>query len=142
MLDFIYIYTSHDSNSRQRSNKNRLVFRRLPTPNGQWIQTEGINPFHQYEETIRNIIQSTTPPHSLPVLTQIHSIFFYGAGCTPSLAGISAATGALIFPQTALLSRPICLERHAPSAKTRLGIACILGTGSKLLPLRRQSDYT
>ena len=47
------------------------------------VRTEGINPFHQDEGTIRRILKeqlSPQIPHGNEEVTHIH---FYGAGCTP-----------------------------------------------------------
>lgn len=95
-----------------------------------WIQTEGINPFHQSEETIRNIIQSQLLPSLSSVLTQIHSIFFYGAGCTPSLAGIVRQALSTYFPSQTIAVETDLLGAARALCKDQAGIACILGTGS------------
>ena len=95
-----------------------------------WIQTEGISPFHQSEETIRNIIQSQLLPSLSSVLTQIHSIFFYGAGCTPSLAGIVRQALSTYFPSQTIAVETDLLGAARALCKDQAGIACILGTGS------------
>ena len=96
----------------------------------QLIQTGGINPFHQSENTIREIIQTELLPPLSPVLPSIRAVFFYGAGCTPSLAGIVRKVLSQYFP-----TQPIAVESDLLGAaralcKKQPGIACILGTGS------------
>lgn len=93
------------------------------------IRTKGINPFFQSEEEIRQELAHTLLPQ-LPEGT-IHSVHFYGAGCTPEKAPVlrRAISGSLpvagnikAYSDMLAAARGLC-GREA-------GIACILGTGS------------
>lgn len=94
------------------------------------VQTEGINPFHQSAEYIRHILEDQLVPRCTVLADTCTGIFFYGAGCLPSVS--APVTEALqdLFPkahievETDLLGAARALCQHRP------GIACILGTGS------------
>ena len=94
------------------------------------VQTEGINPFHQSAEYIRHILEDQLVPRCTVPADICTGIFFYGAGCLPSVS--APVTEALqdLFPkayievETDLLGAARALCQHRP------GIACILGTGS------------
>lgn len=106
----------------------------LVTASGQYtdIFTDGINPFFQTSDAMRNSICNQLLPKIAPLLwagTLTH-IFFYGAGCTPEKKG---------FVQKALEGVFKKAEVHVESdmhgaARALLGhnagVACILGTGS------------
>ena len=95
------------------------------------VRTEGINPFHQDEGTIRRILKeqlSPQIPHGNEEVTHIH---FYGAGCTPEKS--------VSIRRILQESFPSAIEIHAESdllgaarasCGHEAGIACILGTGS------------
>ncbi len=105
----------------------------------QLIKTEGINPFHQSDEKIEEIIgnnlcsqlkdsaKSTNPETIVAAITAVH---FYGAGCLPTHTGGIQRSLQRHFPQadiqinTDLLGAARALCGHEP------GIACILGTGA------------
>lgn len=99
------------------------------------IQTQGINPFHQTEETIRRIIHDELcSPVFFNALIGKDKIegFFYGSGCTESKALLLrsllndelAACGVTFEVYNDLLG-----AARALFGKTA-GIACILGTGA------------
>ena len=97
------------------------------------IKTEGINPFHQKDEKIEEIIADSLLPQLLihcKVTSKISAVFFYGAGCLPShTEGIVHSlqkhfSQAKIEVNTDLLGAARALCGHEP------GIACILGTGA------------
>lgn len=93
------------------------------------IQTQGINPFHQSQETILAILYKELLPQ-LPV-EPIECIYFYGAGCTPQKGILlntclkkvfGEQTHTEVYNDLLGAARALCGHKH--------GIACILGTGS------------
>ncbi len=94
------------------------------------LQTQGINPFHQSPDFIRNVLQREL----LPVLegripTEIH---FYGAGCTPEGSKIVSDCLNALWPT----AKPeVCVASDLLGAaralcKHQQGIVSILGTGA------------
>ena len=99
------------------------------------IQTQGINPYHQSEEAIEEVLRTEL----LPQLTQ-HSEFniqnpiditFYGSGCANETAcnrikeaihKVLGTTDATIYSDLLGAARALCGHEE--------GIACVLGTGS------------
>ncbi|MBQ9339153.1 MAG: ATPase [Paludibacteraceae bacterium] len=106
----------------------------LMTANGQSSEffTDGINPFLQTTDAMRNTIQLQFLPqiaHLLWAGTITH-IFFYGAGCTPEKKKFVAAALQACFKKS-----EVCVESDMIGAVHGLlgseaGIACILGTGA------------
>ena len=116
----------------------------------QLIKTEGINPFHQDQDKIEDIIGNNlldqlaayhttyleqqgkgTPATDFnSFIHTIQSVYFYGAGCLPSHSGGIQHSleqhfqRAQIQINTDLLGAARALCGHKP------GIACILGTGA------------
>ncbi len=103
----------------------------LATPKGQVVQrvhTEGINPFHQSEDTIRAILQTT----DIVGDQTVSAIHFYGSGLRPEFRPLLSQ----------LLSERFHVAQDAIEAEGDLlgaaralcgqgeGIACILGTGA------------
>lgn len=97
------------------------------------IGTEGINPFHQTEEYIRNIINSSLLPkmerenictHNI---TEVH---FYGAGCLPQPAMKIRNILKEVFKEAAVEAETDLTGAARALCGNRPGIACILGTGS------------
>lgn len=99
------------------------------------IQTQGINPFHQTEETIRQILRDElcSPVFSDALIGGEKNIgFFYGSGCTEAKApwlrlllnDELAAYGVTFDVYNDLLG-----AARALFGRTE-GIACILGTGA------------
>ncbi len=93
------------------------------------IQTQGINPFHQPQETILAILYKELLPQ-LPV-EPIEYIYFYGSGCTLQKGKqLNSCLKKVFGEQTRtevysdLLGAARALCGHSS------GIACILGTGS------------
>ncbi len=89
--------------------------------------TKGINPFHQTSSDIYNSLQEQ---YSLP-LSNIHEIYFYGAGCSDfnkksivkkALNNFFKAPDIKVYSDLLAAAHSLC--QHSP------GIACILGTGS------------
>ena len=92
--------------------------------------TQGINPFHQSEVVILDILSRKLVPQ-LPSQAVVDEICFYGAGCTKEKSGIVAEALKTVFPSAIHLfvgsdmlgaARAVCLHEE--------GIACILGTGA------------
>ena len=93
------------------------------------VKTQGINPFHQDELTIREILRQELIPAldgQCPV-----DIYFYGSGVRPELEGKMSYLLNEAFPKAQhieahsdLLGAAIALCGHEE------GIACILGTGA------------
>lgn len=94
------------------------------------IQTEGINPFHQPEEKIRDIIRLQLLPALPCPASHIRAIFFYGAGCIPPQSKIISDILKKHFPLTELHVETDLLGAARALCKDQAGIACILGTGS------------
>ena len=93
------------------------------------VKTQGINPFHQDEQTIRDVLHQELIPalgNQSPV-----EIYFYGSGVRPELEAKMIRLLNEAFPQAQhieahsdLLGAAIALCGHEE------GIACILGTGA------------
>lgn len=101
------------------------------TPNhSQIVQTEGINPFHQAADKINHILHKDLLPQLPFNSSEVHEIFFYGAGCTPEKSEKLSSILTQQFPcstihvHSDLLGAARALCKHLP------GIACILGTGA------------
>ncbi len=111
--------------------------------NAQWVlvanngdcsqfKTDGINPFYQSREGMKNTIMSQLMPQIAHLLWvgPIEQVFFYGAGCTPEKKPF--VEEAL---QTSFKKAKIHVESDLVGACRALlgdkeGIACVLGTGS------------
>lgn len=111
--------------------------------NAQWVlvanngdssqfRTDGINPFYQSREGMKNTIMSQLLPQIAHLLWvgPIEQVYFYGAGCTPEKKPF--VEEAL---QTSFKKAHIHVESDLVGACKALlgdkeGIACILGTGS------------
>jgi len=101
------------------------------------FHTQGINPFHQTADVIREILRSELLPqieeegacaHSA---TDVTTVRFYGSGVRPELEPVMAQLLREAFPQAAdveahndLLGAARALCGH------NFGIACVLGTGA------------
>ena len=98
---------------------------------GKRVQTQGINPFHQNEDTIRSILKEELLPQLTSDITHLTSILFYGSGVRPELEEKMRRLLQEVFPQAEHIeahgdllgaSRALCGHQE--------GIACILGTGA------------
>lgn len=98
---------------------------------GKCIQTQGINPFHQDEDTIRHILQEELLPQLSSSYDRLTSILFYGSGVRPELEEKMRNILQDAFPHVTHIeahsdllgaARALCGENE--------GIACILGTGA------------
>ena len=98
---------------------------------GKRVQTQGINPFHQNEDTIRSILKEELLPQLTSDITHLTSILFYGSGVRPELEEKMRRLLQEVFPQAEHIeahgdllgaARALCGHQE--------GIACILGTGA------------
>lgn len=93
----------------------------------EFIQTAGINPFYQNEETIVEALEKEFKlPHK-----QFEAIYFYSAGCTnPEISQVAGNSLSQFFEsQLISVESDLMAAAHALCGDTE-GIACILGTGS------------
>lgn len=95
------------------------------------IHTQGINPFHQDEDTIRTILKDELYPKIESRISNLKSIQFYGSGVRPELEEKMCRLLKEVFPQAKHIeahgdllgaARALCGNQE--------GIACILGTGA------------
>lgn len=97
------------------------------------IKTEGINPFHQTEDYIRNIVYSSLIPTMerenicTHHITEVH---FYGAGCLPHTAMKINNILKDVFPKATIETETDLTGAARALCGKKPGIACILGTGS------------
>lgn len=96
------------------------------------LQTQGINPYHQSEEAIEEVIREELLPQ-LPETTEVSklNIIFYGSGC----ANETACNRVREAIQKVLRTNNITIHSDLLGAARALcgreeGIACVLGTGS------------
>lgn len=99
------------------------------------IYTQGINPFQQSEEEICAILQHELLPNfqlsTLNKGSQLSTLNFYGAGCTPEKAPIVACALRQVIGNTGTIHVESDMLGAARSVCQRQpGIVCILGTGS------------
>ena len=98
---------------------------------GMRMQTQGINPFHQDEDTIRGILKDELLPQLTSDIRHLTSILFYGSGVRPELEEKMIRLLAEAFPQTAHIEAHGDLLGAARAlCNNEEGIACILGTGA------------
>ena len=101
------------------------------------IQTQGINPYHQTEEAIEEVLRKELLPRlttQLSTLSPKHSslnIIYYGSGCANETA-CNRVKGALL---KVLEAKEVTVHSDLLGAARALcghdeGIACVLGTGS------------
>lgn len=98
------------------------------------FSTQGINPFHQGEDTIRDIVGKelhAAIDGAVGLLSQVSSIRFYGAGCRGEAADRLRSILLEAFPgcSDVFVGSDLMAAAHAVCG-TEEGIACILGTGA------------
>lgn len=101
------------------------------------VKTQGINPFHQPEKVIGDILSSELLPQLEPVVASISEIHFYGSGCNEANAAVMQALLARVFSDGVSASgdgvRVFVYSDLLAAARavcgTSPGIACIMGTG-------------
>lgn len=96
------------------------------------VKTQGINPCHQSEEEIRNIIRNELLPNTQSIdLAAITEVFYYGAGCaTQSICEQMAALLKEFIPNAAIAVDSDMLGAARALCGHAEGVACVLGTGS------------
>lgn len=96
------------------------------------VETQGINPCHQTEEQIVEILENELVPQVEGVdYNAVGQIFFYGAGCaTESICKEMARTLSVKFPTAAIEVDSDLVGAARALCQRSEGIACILGTGS------------
>lgn len=106
----------------------------LMAANGQVSEffTDGINPFYQTSDAIKNSISNQLLPQMARFLWvgKITNIFFYGAGCTPEKIPFLVYALQSVFKgaEVEVYSDMVGAARGLLGRKK--GVACILGTGS------------
>ena len=96
------------------------------------VKTQGINPCHQSEEEIRNIIRNELLPNTQNLdLAAITEVFYYGAGCaTQSICEQMAGILSEFFNDAAITVDSDMLGAARALCGRAEGVACVLGTGS------------
>lgn len=96
------------------------------------VKTEGINPFHQNEDYIRETINNSLLPQleTISEKSCVTEIYFYGAGCLPQPAEKIINILQAFFTETKIHAYTDLLGAARALCGRNPGIACILGTGS------------
>ncbi|MBO7436773.1 MAG: ATPase [Bacteroidaceae bacterium] len=96
------------------------------------VKTQGINPCHQSEEEIRNIIRNELLPNTQNIdLGTVSEVFYYGAGCaTESICTQMAALLKDFIPNASIAVDSDMLGAARALCGHAEGVACVLGTGS------------
>lgn len=99
------------------------------------VHTQGINPLHQSEETIRKIISEEllSELHNSSLFTSHSSacIFFYGSGCNAAYSTMLKDILTALIPTAQQINVHSDLLAAARAVcGTSYGIACIMGTGA------------
>ena len=106
----------------------------LATQSGQTEEffTDGINPFHQTSDGIKNSISNQLLPQisHLMWVGPVDHIYFYGAGCTPEKAPFVAQALAACFKKATVEVYSDMVGAARALLGNKPGVACILGTGS------------
>ena len=106
------------------------------------VRTQGLNPFHQSEDVIFNVLETELKPalkesirnaelsESFDIIREVTSVAFYGAGCTTALS--SKVDKALLksFPFANVEVQSDLLGAARATCGHHAGIVCILGTGA------------
>ena len=96
------------------------------------VKTQGINPCHQSEEEIRNIIRNELLPNTQNIdLGTVSEVFYYGAGCaTESICTQMASLLKEFIPNASIAVDSDMLGAARALCGHAEGVACVLGTGS------------
>lgn len=93
------------------------------------IATQGINPFHQDMETVKNILEDELLPHLCEC--EVDAVYFYGSGCREEFVPAVTGVFAEVFPGVRQIeARGDLLGAARALCGAGEGIACILGTGA------------
>ena len=90
------------------------------------VQTVGINPVRDDEETIRKIVSAVAQE----LMKNVDEIFFYGAGCVSPYSDVVCRCLMEAFPKADVHVESDLLGAARALCGNAEGIACILGTGS------------
>lgn len=95
------------------------------------IRTDGLNPYFQDEDQLRQTLQAQLIPE-LPTLTGPLAVYFYGTGCTgPDSNGrVQRAIQTVLPTATTIDVASDMLGAARGAAGREAGIVCILGTGA------------
>lgn len=106
----------------------------LMAANGQAsdVMTDGINPFFQTSDAMRNSISNQLLPQIGPLLWagKLTHVFFYGAGCTPEKIPFVEKAIKGVFRSAEVHVASDMLGAARGLLGHQKGVACILGTGS------------
>ena len=96
------------------------------------FRTDGINPLFQTSDAMRNSICNQLLPQMASMLWAgtITHVFFYGAGCTPEKAPFVKQAVEAVFKKAQVEVASDMLGAARGLLGHRMGVACILGTGS------------
>lgn len=94
------------------------------------VKTQGINPFHQPEKVISDILSSELLPQIESVVASVSEIHFYGSGCNEANAAVMQALLSRVFSDdVSVFVYSDLLAAARAVCGTSPGIACIMGTG-------------
>ena len=106
----------------------------LMAANGQStdVMTDGINPFFQTSDAMRNSISNQLLPQIGHLLWagKVTHVFFYGAGCTPEKIPFVQKAIQGVFRSAEVVVSSDMLGAARGLLGQQKGVACILGTGS------------
>lgn len=95
------------------------------------VSTQGINPFHQDEQTISSILRDELLTAEGNVVKDISQVYFYGSGCREECVPMMTRVLADAFPEAEQIEAQSDLLGAARAVcGAGEGVACILGTGA------------
>lgn len=95
------------------------------------VSTQGINPFHQDEQTISSILREELLTADGNVGKDISQVYFYGSGCREECVPMMTRVLADAFPEAERIAAHSDLLGAARAVcGAGEGVACILGTGA------------
>lgn len=106
------------------------------------VRTQGLNPFHQSEDIIFNVLETELKPAlkesirnaglsgSFDIIREVISVAFYGAGCTTALSSRVDNALSKSFPLANVEVQSDLLGAARATCGHHAGIVCILGTGA------------
>ena len=106
------------------------------------VRTQGLNPFHQSEDIIFNVLETELKPalkesirgaelsEPFDLISEVTSVAFYGAGCTADLSIKVRKALSKSFPLANVEVQSDLLGAARATCGHHAGIVCILGTGA------------
>ena len=106
------------------------------------VRTQGLNPFHQSEDIIFNVLETELKPalkesirgaelsEPFDLISEVTSVAFYGAGCTADLSIKVCKALSKSFPLANVEVQSDLLGAARATCGHHAGIVCILGTGA------------